>query len=147
MLLVWSDSREFGYEIKRAIPDPARINFSALNNLSLTCITVDDVAYSTSTWSNIDGGVTFSTDCSLSNQDFDNLTFSLFPNPSREEINISLREDVKYSVVSLLGQKLLTGVLFNGENRIDISSLDNGFYAINLESKSGNLESVKIIKK
>jgi hypothetical protein len=38
--------------------------FIVVNNLSLTCIEVDDVAYSAANWTTyIDAGVTFSTDC------------------------------------------------------------------------------------
>ena len=37
--------------------------FLSQNNPALTCITVDDVAYSTTNWTNIDAGVSFSTNC------------------------------------------------------------------------------------
>jgi hypothetical protein len=37
--------------------------FSALNNPNLTCIEVDDAAWSTANWTNIDAQNTFSTDC------------------------------------------------------------------------------------
>ena len=36
----------------------------ASGNPDLDCIQVDDVAYSTANWTNIDAGTTFSTDCS-----------------------------------------------------------------------------------
>ena len=38
--------------------------FSSNNNFSLSCIEVDDVAWSTANWTDIDAGVTFSTNCS-----------------------------------------------------------------------------------
>ncbi|MGH1384127.1 hypothetical protein [Kordia sp.] len=38
-------------------------SFSAVNNPSLTCIEVDDVAYSTTNWTNIDTQTSFNTDC------------------------------------------------------------------------------------
>lgn len=40
--------------------------FEVTNNPSLTCITVDDVNYSTANWTSIDAGVSFSTNCSNS---------------------------------------------------------------------------------
>jgi len=40
-------------------------NFFANYNPSLTCIQVDDVAYSTTNWTNIDAGVGFSLNCSI----------------------------------------------------------------------------------
>ncbi len=39
--------------------------FKAINNPNLTCIDVDDVAYSTANWMGIDGIASFSTNCSL----------------------------------------------------------------------------------
>lgn len=41
-------------------------SFQVTNNPSLTCITVDDVNYSTTNWTSIDAGVSFSTNCSNS---------------------------------------------------------------------------------
>ena len=38
-------------------------NFIATNNPLLTCISVDDVDYATTNWTNIDVGVSFNTDC------------------------------------------------------------------------------------
>jgi trimeric autotransporter adhesin len=48
-------------------------HFYIPNNINLFCINVDDVAYSTANWTDVDQGVVFSTDCSES---FD-LTFSV----------------------------------------------------------------------
>jgi len=39
-------------------------SFYAVNNPNLTCIEVSNVAYATTTWTNIDSAATFSTDCS-----------------------------------------------------------------------------------
>ena len=41
------------------------IGFVANNNPNLTCITVDNVAYSTTNWTNIDAASSFSTNCSV----------------------------------------------------------------------------------
>ena len=40
-------------------------NFNIGNNPNLTCITVDDVAYSQANWTDIDAGANFSTDCDV----------------------------------------------------------------------------------
>ena len=42
------------------------LNFNAINNPNLTCIQVDDAAYSTTTWTNIDATASFSENCALS---------------------------------------------------------------------------------
>ncbi|OUS02841.1 hypothetical protein A9Q86_01975 [Flavobacteriales bacterium 33_180_T64] len=41
-------------------------SFISTNNPNLTCITVDDVAYSTTNWTNIDAQTSFSTNCNAS---------------------------------------------------------------------------------
>ena len=41
------------------------MEFNATGNPSLTCINVDDVAYATANWTNIDAGTTFSHDCNF----------------------------------------------------------------------------------
>ncbi|MDY8137856.1 leucine-rich repeat domain-containing protein [Aquimarina sp. 2201CG5-10] len=40
-------------------------NFAAINNPNLTCIQVDDVAFSTTNWTNIDSQTSFSTNCNV----------------------------------------------------------------------------------
>ncbi len=42
-------------------------NFNALNNPNLTCIQVDDTAWSNANWTNIDPQTSFSTDCGYAN--------------------------------------------------------------------------------
>ncbi|MGB0884755.1 MAG: hypothetical protein ACPGTG_08560, partial [Flavobacteriales bacterium] len=46
------------------IGDNGAIGFVSTNNPNLTCIQVDDVAYSTTNWTNIDAGASFSLNCS-----------------------------------------------------------------------------------
>ena len=67
------------------------LNFNVTSNPNLTCINVDDVTYSTNNWTNIDAQHYFSTNCSVPNsvQEIIN-TISLYPNPTSEEITISI---------------------------------------------------------
>jgi len=53
--------------------------FSALNNSNLTCIEVDDTAWSTTNWTNIDAQTNFSENCSLVNY---NLSITIVGNGS-----------------------------------------------------------------
>ena len=58
----------------------------------------------------------------------------LYPVPAGDFINIDLPENIKinnYSVFNSLGCQVLTGKIA-GENRIDISSLQNGMYYIRM---------------
>ncbi|MCB0494783.1 MAG: BspA family leucine-rich repeat surface protein [Cyclobacteriaceae bacterium] len=50
--------------------------FDASGNFNLTCITVDDVAYAQTNWTDIDAGANFSTDCSNVENDITAFSFA-----------------------------------------------------------------------
>ncbi len=78
-------------------------SFYALNNPNLTCIEVDDVAYSTANWTSIDAGASFSTncnnDCSVGINEANTPSLSIYPNPSNTgliQLNTSIvNSDIK----------------------------------------------------
>ena len=79
----------------------------------------------------------------------DKRNLTLYPNPAISEIRFNLEEnsfsDVGYSIFSLTGKKVNTGILSN-ENKIDIESLNAGIYIVEL--KLGNkISTGKFIKK
>ncbi|MDO5969451.1 T9SS type A sorting domain-containing protein, partial [Flavivirga aquimarina] len=98
--------------------------FDASGNPNLSCIQVDDVAYSTTQWSDdIDITASFSNNCSsLSVLDNEFNAISLYPNPVLNTLNISLstlNKAEKVQVYNLLGKK----VLETTNTTIDISYL------------------------
>jgi len=118
--------------------------FSALNN-NLTCITVDDAAYSTSNWTSIDPGVSFSTNCALGLEEFNKESILLYPNPTKTDINLKIKVNATYSLINFYGQKIKSGTFVSGDNVLDIESLSNGIYFISIETKNGSATR-KIIK-
>ena len=88
----------------------ANINlFYAYSNPNLTCIEVDDVAYSTANWTYIDTASSFSMDCNTSiSTIFGNMTNILaFPNPTSGKIFINLGEiysNIDLEISNLMGQ-------------------------------------------
>ncbi len=70
---------------------------------------------------------------------FANDNIKIFPNPVRNiltiNINNSFNENVSAYFTDGLGRKVLTAVLSNRNNTIDISGLENGFYNLIIESK------------
>ena len=118
--------------------------FTAFNN-NLTCITVDVVTYSTNTWFNIDGGVSYSLDCSLGIDEFDSSNFTMFPNPAKDRVSISLNLDAAYNLRSRRGKEMQKGGLITGNNVLNISSLPNGLYFLNVNTAHGTTTK-KIIK-
>lgn len=58
-------------------------------------------------------------------------SYKLYPNPAIDFISIGgISDEISYSIVTLDGRKALSGQI---SNRIDISSLEPGFYVIRLE--------------
>jgi len=121
-------------------------HLNALNNPSLTCIEVDDVAWSTANWIYIDATASFSTDCSaLSVGDFTfNVEVSLYPNPTTSVLNIKMTNHLKQATIySVLGRK----VLETTSKTIQTSNLKTGLYLIKIEDENGNVSTQKFIKK
>ena len=76
-----------------------------------------------------------------------NLT--LYPNPATTEIGFNFSNDsfsdIGYSIFDLTGKKISSGLL-DGENKIDVESLNAGIYIVELKSDN-NTSTGKFIKK
>jgi hypothetical protein len=60
---------------------------------------------------------------------------SLYPNPARDEISISISDEVakgRYEIFSIHGTKVLTGDLNSLDNTVNISDLNTGMYLIRI---------------
>jgi hypothetical protein len=69
-------------------------------------------------------------------------TFSVFPNPAREILNIVIpQEDVSgevmLSIFNLMGQKVLDTKVVSGHNEVHIKSLQQGTYILTLNLDAG----------
>jgi Leucine-rich repeat (LRR) protein len=111
--------------------------FNAATNPDLFCIEVDDVAYSTTYWTDIDPGASYSLDCSaLSVEVIEINNFSLYPNPVKDYLNISLNEGLELkraTIYNTLGQ-----FIFSTENlKINTSNIASGIYYIEVETNKG----------
>ncbi|SFD37883.1 Ubiquitin family protein [Algibacter lectus] len=68
---------------------------------------------------------------------------SVYPVPAKNYISISNLKEVKtYRILNVLGQGVQEGVVSSGKDRIDIQSLDRGFYVLNFK----NEESLRFLK-
>ena len=72
-------------------------------------------------------------------------SLSLFPNPAKNKFTIDIDRDAKYSLISTQGQELRKGTLYSGINDLDVSSLSNGLYFLNIETAEGKATK-KLIK-
>jgi hypothetical protein len=69
-------------------------NFNAILNSNLTCIEVDNVAWCTANWINIDAQTSFSTNCNnlctLTSIKENTINTSIFPNPTNDLVNLEI---------------------------------------------------------
>lgn len=125
------------------------INFTGalLNkNTSLTCITVDNPSFATTSGVFFkDTSASYSATCTLGLEDSIFSKATVFPNPTRGEVNINNVSLEKATVYNSLGQLVKTFVFNNGEtnNTINLSGLPRGVYFVYLIS--GDAASAKKI--
>jgi dienelactone hydrolase len=65
----------------------------------------------------------------------------VYPNPTKNIVNVTIQNTAQYSVYNALGQKLWSGQLTPNENQIDFSNLVKGVYYVLMEN-----ETLKIIR-
>ncbi len=129
------------------------IQISAQNNSNLTCVQVDNTAYSTANWLaqpfRFDAGVGFSQNCAAStgidNVKYNNIT-TVYPNPARYRLNIEVKEAANISIVNMLGAVVATHRLNSGNNTIDISTLTKGVYFIISSNDGVSKSSATVVK-
>ena len=69
------------------------------------------------------------------------LAIGVYPNPTKNTVNIEITEDVHYEVISTLGQRLLKGDLTGDNKQIDLSQLPASIYYLYIEGQI-----IKLIK-
>ncbi|MFD1553072.1 hypothetical protein DNU06_12140 [Putridiphycobacter roseus] len=121
--------------------------FEATNNPNLTCIEVDDAAYSTTNWNNVDATASFSENCSASTSGLsknNTASLSLYPNPSNGIVNLISSETIEaVHIFNLAGAEVLE---FNQTNQMDISELTQGIYTAVVKTQDGNVSTKKLVK-
>ncbi|MCF6280383.1 MAG: T9SS type A sorting domain-containing protein [Flavobacteriaceae bacterium] len=69
---------------------------------------------------------------------------SIYPNPSSDFINISnIKEVTKIRITNITGQTVMSDLIDQNNNQIDIKGLSKGFYFVEIEGK----KTIKLIKK
>lgn len=106
--------------------------FHVSQNPLLTCIQVDDAAFSTANWTNVDNTATFSENCALVGmEELDNVQFELYPNPTSGTITFS--EPISGELMDVTGKVVLG---FSQAKTIDLSTLSKGIYTVRTETGS-----------
>lgn len=126
-------------------------SFNAIDNPDLSCINVDDPAYSQSqsSWQK-DATANYDTNCSsLSTEEFQTTsTVSIFPNPTTGQLYIESTKKISFvKVYNLVGQQVKLIEMRNDQKSIDMSELKTGSYFVNLQDAAGNTDTKLIVKK
>ena len=80
-------------------------------------------------------------DCELLGINKQELAIGLYPNPTKNTVNLEINKDVHYELISPLGQRLLEGELTGDNKQIDLSQFPAGMYYLYIEGQV-----IKIIK-
>ncbi|MBI5538733.1 MAG: T9SS type A sorting domain-containing protein [Bacteroidia bacterium] len=79
-----------------------------------------------------------------------NIDFNInvYPNPAKNIVNIEIEktDDYNISVYNILGSCVINQKLNNQKNTINVSSLENGIYLLQISNKSGVVSQQKIVK-
>ena len=124
-------------------------SFQANSNPALTCIEVDDIAYSTATWTNVDAGFSFSTNCFTSVITTGNIpNLQVYPNPTPKALTVDLgtvHSSVNITISNTIGQKVQSADYTNTQS-LDLN-LDGlpGWYFIQIETDKGS-KTIKVLK-
>ncbi|WP_188464939.1 T9SS type A sorting domain-containing protein [Bizionia arctica] len=126
--------------------------YYAIETPNLTCVFVDDVAFSNTTWEETDPGSTFVANvaaCEALSISKDTLAqyMSLYPNPTSGILNMKNNSNTtieNVTIINTIGQKVMETQI---GNKIDISSLTEGMYFVNVKTLNGEITTFKILKK
>lgn len=119
--------------------DSIRIRFSDADNTA--------VGRSSGTGNIILDDIVFEFDASLSSNDFDTATFSVYPNPAKGLVYINGANTIsKVELFSITGKRVMevSNIL---NNQINISQLNTGMYLMRLSDVNNNSETKKLIIK
>jgi hypothetical protein len=121
-------------------------NFDARNN-NLTTITVDDAAFSTTNWTNIDSGVTYVSSALSVDSEVLSSMVKIYPNPFTNYIQLKLSSNISIKKVSLrdVTGKIINSYFPKNNEKINMSHLSKGLYLLIVETDKGKL-SKKIVK-
>ncbi len=83
----------------------------------------------------------------LSENEDQQLEVSLFPNPAKDIINVTINSGITNGDIIIydVNGKLITSQEFNGSTKIDVSSFSSGIYMIQLKADNVTSHIEKIV--
>ncbi|WCM41943.1 T9SS type A sorting domain-containing protein [Flavobacterium sp. CBA20B-1] len=84
---------------------------------------------------------------SVSTDDFNTLSFNVYPNPTTSIINVETTEQLSaYTIYDATG-RLVQESMFDSSNQINMENNSNGVYFIKIVTVEGNTGTVKVVKR
>jgi len=121
--------------------------FNASSNPNLTCIEVDDVAYSNTNWISglfaFDAQTSFSTNCNndcypVGINEYNSSNYNIYPNPTSNQLTIDTELEIsEITIIDITGKTIKT--ITTDFNIVDVSNLTNGIYFIKIINKEGSI--------
>jgi hypothetical protein len=85
-------------------------------------------------------------DASLANDTFNNNSFSYYPNPVKDVLNLSYSKNItNVAVYNLLGQEVIVKTVNANQSQIDMSKLSEGTYMVKVTADN-QVKTIKVIK-
>jgi hypothetical protein len=121
--------------------------FNAIGNPNLTCIQVDDDAWSTTNWTNIDATASFSMDCNyglgLTEEDASQ-NLNIYPNPANNQLYIDTDKKIEsVIIVDPTGKNIEVP---RANHSIDVSNLRSGIYFLQIKTNGGTFSKMFVKK-
>ncbi len=118
-------------------------NFNAVENTALFCIQVDDENYANNApdWFK-DNWASYSEECILGLEDNNLISFTIYPNPTKDVLNIESQQPIEIiKIYNLQGQLIKE----DSKSSVDVSQLTKGLYfvQVSLDSKTDTKKFIK----
>lgn len=85
-------------------------------------------------------------DASLANNSFDNSSFTYYPNPVKNVLNLSYNQEItNVEVYNLLGQRMSANAIGANQGQIDMSNFASGTYIVRVTADN-QVKTIKVIK-
>lgn len=114
------------------------LTITAANNPNLTCVKVDNAAYSTVNWTGgsfiFDAGVSFSADCTVGVNELETKNITVYPNPTVGKVYFSEKTNVQ--ITNTVGQTIL---IKKNVTSVDLTEQPEGLYFISLIDENGKI--------
>lgn len=116
-------------------------DFNSTGNPNLTCVDVDNPAYSIANWTDIDAGTTFSSNCTTSIHAINAFSSDMvvFPSPVVTELNLSMKGAMMemVEILDMTGRVVEQHTTHTMNYTLEVRNLPTGIYLVKIRTVGG----------